>query len=56
MILYTAHFEDFNISFDEGLQKFFITSKEDANHPQIGGFDRAAGAIIFAQDRVNGSH
>ena len=56
MKLYTQHFEKFNISFDEGVQKFFITSKTDPSHPQIGGFDTAHQAIEFGEKRVHGSN
>lgn len=47
-----AKFEKFNISYDDILKKYFITSKTDGR-PDIGGFDKAAEAIDFAQSRVS---
>ena len=51
MTLY-AKFDKFNISYDEVMQKFFITSKTDGR-PDIGGFDKASEAIEFACVRVS---
>ena len=47
-----ASFESFNISYDEIMKKFFITSKTEGR-PDIGGFDKAAEAIDFALKRVS---
>jgi hypothetical protein len=47
-----AKFEKFNISYDEILKKWFITSKTDGR-PDIGGFDYPALAIDFANNRVS---
>ena len=51
MILYTS-FEEFNISYEPIMKKFFITSKTEG-HPEIGGFDFAVDAINFAIQRVS---
>ena len=51
MILY-AKFEDFNISYEPIMKKYFITSKRDGQ-PEIGGFEFASDAIIFADTRVS---
>ena len=52
MIIQSRH-NGFNISYDEVMRKYFITSKSETdNKPQIGGFEFAADAIIFALDRV----
>lgn len=49
-----ARFKEFNIAFDEIMQKFFITSKaETMDRPMIGGFDTACDAILFANSRVS---
>lgn len=47
-----AQFEKFNISFDEILKKYFITSKT-GGQVEIGGFAFAAEAIEFAYSRVS---
>ena len=46
-----ARSENYNISYDEIQQEFYITSKDD-NRPQIGSFKTAADAIDFAERRV----
>lgn len=46
-----AALHNYDIKYDEFAQKFFICSKLD-NRPQIGGFDKAAEAIDFAEKRV----
>lgn len=51
MIKY-AQFDKFDISFDPIMKKYFITSKEEGR-PEIGGFQYAADAITFADERVS---
>ena len=51
MTLY-ASFRKFNISFDDTLKKYFITSKT-SGRPDIGGFDLPIEAINFAYNRVS---
>lgn len=46
-----AKFKNFDISYDQFMQKFFITSKQEGR-PEIGGFDKASDAIEFAFKRV----
>ena len=46
-----AEMENYNISYDEIGQGFYITSKKD-NRPMIGSFDVASEAIEFAEIRV----
>ena len=46
MITY-AKLKNYNITYDETLGKFFVSSKEDV--PHVGGFDTAAMAIEFAE-------
>ena len=46
-----ATLQNYDIKYDEFAQKFFICSKLD-NRPSIGGFDKAADAIDFAEKRV----
>ena len=46
-----AQFRTFNISFEEVLKKYFITSKTGGT-VEIGGFDLPIDAINFAYNRV----
>lgn len=50
-MIHYARFDKFDIKYDEFMQKFFITSKNEGR-PEIGGFDKAADAIEFACKRV----
>jgi len=50
MVLY-AELSKYDIRYDTFEKKFYITSKKDGR-PQIGGFDKAADAIEFAEIRV----
>ena len=46
-----ATLKEYNIGYDEISKEFFITSKTDGR-PMIGGFNKAADAIDFADKRV----
>ena len=46
-----ATLKEYNIDYDEISKEFFITSKTDGR-PMIGGFNKAADAIDFADKRV----
>ena len=46
-----AEFEHFKIGYEPFMKKFFILSKK--NNIEIGGFDFASQAIVFADKRVS---